>query len=467
MLLFTLLAIALAQGLVTVIWYTQIKQRETQGLTSAMVSFAAKIAVTADNFQSLPIEYRHLVVEQLRQMSSERFFVSMNEEYITIESLKAGQMKQLVLTTMRKELQQRLVHSDKLSIDFSSVDSLHVLNNQLLLKDLPKSWAHYALSIERSDSAILVVQLLMNDGQWLYIAGLLPEPYNTLDGEIIPFEQALFISLVSILMLLFVFMLVRWQLYPLRMLARAADSLSRDINKPQLVEQGATELVETTRAFNRMQTRLKRFLDDKEQLFRAISHDLKTPITRLRLRVELLDDESKIEKFSKDLDELELLVKGALQTVKETSIHENVETIDIQELLSQLAEHHNNFSPCISIKGSVLTRYRGKPLAIKRCLSNIINNGIKYGNKLNIVIKDNEDLCLKFQDQGPGIPEDSLQSIFTPYVRLHDDNDGHGLGLGIARDIVLAHGGTMTLHNLTPVGLEVCITLPRAPEEFS
>ncbi|WP_429196675.1 HAMP domain-containing protein, partial [Aeromonas veronii] len=144
-----------------------------------------------------------------------------------------------------------------------------------------------------------------------------------------------FIALMTVFLCFFTFMLVRWQTRPLRRLAKAAVNLGKDIDQPSLKEEGASEIVAATRAFNIMQHRIRRYIDDRERLFSSISHDLKTPITRLRLRVELLDDEVQIAKFNKDLDELELMVKGALQTVKETDIHENIEEIDINALLEQ------------------------------------------------------------------------------------------------------------------------------------
>jgi signal transduction histidine kinase len=211
-----------------------------------------------------------------------------------------------------------------------------------------------------------------------------------------------------------------------------------------------------------MQHRIRRYIDDRERLFSSISHDLKTPITRLRLRVELLDDEVQIGKFNKDLDELELMVKGALQTVKETDIHENIEEIDINALLEQMAESMNLHDERLTIEGHCKWPYRGKLLALKRCIGNLVDNGIKYGQRVRIIIMDDAEMLILFiMDEGPGLPEDQFERIFEPYYRLSTDQAGTGLGLGIARNISHAHGGDLVLENRPQGGLQATLSLPR------
>nr|WP_275951289.1 ATP-binding protein [Halomonas utahensis] len=256
--------------------------------------------------------------------------------------------------------------------------------------------------------------------------------------------------------------LVRGQTRPLHRLARAARDLPLDEQRPPLQEQGSSEIVAVTRGFNTMHRRLQSYISDRDQLFRAISHDLKTPITRLRLRAGLIDDATIRERFENDLQELELLVKGALQSMKDTHIHENVEAVDIDGMIRRMAEAYNAESSLVTVEGSCGT-YRGKPLALKRCLGNLLDNAIKYGEKATVFLEDSVDqLVIRVHDYGPGIPEAELDRIFEPYYRLgQEQRGGHGLGLGIARNIAQSHGGELLIANGDGGGLDVTLTLPR------
>ena len=157
---------------------------------------------------------------------------------------------------------------------------------------------------------MLVTQIRLDKDEWLYIASLLPEPYTSLETERLPRQQIGFIALTTALLLLFIGLLVHWQSRPLKRLARAAREMSLGADVAPVTEGGGSEVAEVGRAFNSMRERISRYLTERAQLFSAVSHDLRTPITRLRLRVELLEDEQLQAKFSRDLDELELLVKG-------------------------------------------------------------------------------------------------------------------------------------------------------------
>ncbi|MCG7586925.1 ATP-binding protein [Photobacterium sp. OFAV2-7] len=463
---FTLLAVFLAQLIATIIWYGQSKQRDLEGLESASASMANMFASTVTFFQSLPLEYRHIVLDQLRNMGGTRFFVSFNEEEILIDPIPSSQMKNTAVRVFEEVLSEKLPRLDVIRVEFSRPETLHVLKNDILLTDLPRSWAHYTLSLEPFNPPILVVQLELATNEWLYIAALLPSPYVTLEDEIITKQQVIFLIFITTLLLVFTYFMIRRQTKPLKRLANAANALSLDIYQPPLVEEGASELVTATQAFNRMQLRLRRYIDDREHLFSAISHDLKTPITRLRLRAELIDDEAKIEKFNRDLDELEMMVKGALQTVKDTDLHENLTQVDLSEMLRSIAERHNTKKIKVHIPNTKIAPMTGKPLALKRCLSNLIDNGVKYGHEVSLIVSDESDaLVLIIKDKGEGIPEEMLEAVFEPYFRIAKDDEGHGLGMGIARNIIHAHGGDMTIHNAKEGGLEVKVYIPRLLKE--
>lgn len=462
-LLLTILSVFLAQGIASFFWYTQSKEREVEGLKAASESMAQMFASTTTFFQSLPVEYRHIALDQLRNMGGARFFVSFNTEEIDITPIPDSNTKREAIHTIESVLNKELPNADKIRVEFSRPETLKVLNNSLLLSDLPKSWAHHTLSLEPLNPPILVVQIELTEGQWVYIAAILPAPYVTLENNLINADQIVFLIAITTLLLVFTFNLIRNQTRPLKRLAEAANRLSTDIEQPELVEEGASEITTVTRAFNLMQKRLQRYMHDREKLFGAISHDLKTPITRLRLRAELIDNEVQAEKMNKDLDELEIMVKGALQTVKDTDIHENVTQIDVFQILSSIAEIHNQQRQRVIITGEQKRPFSCKPLAFKRCLTNLIDNGVKYGDEVLVYVHDGDkSLDITLMDNGPGIPEDFLKKVFDPYFRLATDLHGTGLGLGIAKNIIRAHGGEIILSNRREGGLQIDIAFPRA-----
>lgn len=462
-LLLTLLAVGLAQGLSSAIWLATFRAQEVEGLVNTTRSLAYSASATVQFFKSLPLQYRHIVLDQLRDMGGTRFFVSLNERKIEMEPLPDTKRKRLVTAEVESVLRERLGRELTLEVEFVAPQQVRVLNTEMPLTELPRSWARYALTLEPINPPVLVTQIEIAENEWLYLAALLPAPYVSLEDETVPRQQILFIVLMSIILLPILAWLVRQQTRPLRQLAKAARDLPLDEKQPPLEERGSAEIVAVTRGFNAMRKRLQCYIGDREQLFRAISHDLKTPITRLRLRVDLLDDPETRTKFESDLQELELLVKGALQCMKDTDIHENVEAVDINRLLSHVAEAYQGEPGRVRIEGRASSPYRGKPLALKRCIGNLIDNAVKYGERVVIHIDDSPDrLVLHFDDHGPGIPESRIDRIFDPYYRLGQQHQqGHGLGLGIARNIAQSHGGDVSLHNRSGGGLRVTLDLPR------
>ncbi len=457
----TLLAVAVAQGIATMIWYSQSKGRELEGIRSASSSMATMFASTVNFFQSLPLEYRHIVLDQIRNMGGTRFFVSFNDEHLTIEPVKSSPLKEASIDSVKNVLAQKLPKAHHISVEFSRPDKLRILKNDIYLSDLPKSWAHHTLTLQPINPPILVVQIELAADEWLYIAALLPAPYMSLKDEILGSDQLIFLFFSTSLLLLLTYLMIRRQVKPLKRLAQAANDLSLNADQAPLAEEGASELVTATRAFNRMQLRINRYITDRETLFSAISHDLKTPITRLRLRTELLESDVKREKFNQDLNDLEMMVKGALQCVRETDIHENTEWVDLNDMLESIAESHNHDQINVVLPKDKIPPLWVKPLAIKRVLTNLIDNGVKYGNKVRVFAYNNDTgLELIVLDEGTGIPEGELEAVFEPYYRLAKDADGHGLGLGISRSIVHAHGGDLIIYNSINGGLEAKVLIP-------
>ena len=259
---------------------------------------------------------------------------------------------------------------------------------------------------------------------------------------------------------------VRWVTRPLKTLADAAQGLGDNINRPPLDESGPLEVRRAARAFNTMQQKLAKFISDRTRIFAAMSHDLKTPITRLRLRAELLDDAGLREKFVKDLAEMEAMVSAALDFMRGVDQHEPPQPVDMMALLESLQADARETGSTVNIEGTASAPYRGHAQTLKRCVGNLIENAVKYGTRATIAVTDTpEVLTLRVRDDGPGIPETELERVFEPFYRLEASRNratgGSGLGLTIARNIAQAHGGELALRNLPAGGLEAVLALPR------
>jgi signal transduction histidine kinase len=279
--------------------------------------------------------------------------------------------------------------------------------------------------------------------------------------------RQIFIDLGVLTLLLGValFVMARTITRPLRDLANAADAVGRGANHPPLVEKGARELRRATRAFNTMQERLRRYLESRTRVVAAMSHDLRTTLTRLRLRAESIENDDLRARFSADLDEMSQMVQGALGLFRGLNDDEALDRVDVGVLLETLQADFAELGASVTLEGHASAPICARPLALKRCLTNILHNAISYGTRATVLVSDGEELTIRIRDEGPGIPAEALDQVFEPFFRVeasrNRDTGGAGLGLSIARDIVQAHGGSISLHNLDR-GLEVVINLPRA-----
>jgi len=285
-------------------------------------------------------------------------------------------------------------------------------------------------------------------------------------GAPLPRNLFLNLSLLVLLLVIVLYVAARNITRPLSDLARAADSVGRDTRPAQaLAERGARELRDAARAFNTMQDRLHRYLDSRTRVLAAMSHDLKTPLTRLRLQVEALENPPMQARIGRELDEMESMVREALALFRGLDDGEPPTAIDIEELLAQIREEFTDMGAAVTVGGHALRPFTGKAHALKRCLTNLIANAVKFGTRAEILIEDGADLVIRVRDRGPGIPEEELERVFEPFYRLESsrnrDSGGTGLGLSIARDVAQAHGGSLQLANAPGGGLEATLRLPR------
>jgi signal transduction histidine kinase len=396
-------------------------------------------------------------------MGGTRFFVTLNQEKIRLDDGVDSSAKTIVIDAFNKALQKELGTATPISIIFSLPEDLKVLNNHTKLSDLPERWGHQTLMLAPYSAPILVVQFPINQREWLYVATILPSLLLEDSGSPLSKERLISLSVSLLTVMLIGIWGVRYITRPIRRLGRAAERVGR--GEPIMVPvNGSREEQQTALAFNNMQMRIQRYLNDRERLFASISHDLKTPITRLRLRSELLEDDSTRDAFCRDLEDLDLLVKGALQSVSDTDIHENQTVIDLTRLLNNFVEDAKIAGQTLNLSGCDLLNFVGRPLALKRCIGNLLDNAFHYGTKVDLaVMTTHKHLFIHISDDGPGIPDGEISKVFQPYMRVLPQQghaNGMGLGLSIARNIARAHGGDIELSNLQPRGLKVSLRLP-------
>jgi len=456
------------------IWASQLRYKSQVETQSAAKYVAHSAAGAIRFFRSLPPAYRALIIQQLREMGGTRFFVNLNHAYVPVERIAPHPLADKALDVVAATLKSDLPNSPGFRLAFAWPDRLVVAEHDVRLEDLPNAWVQHVLLLQPDPAPILVIQTEIEPGNWLYMAALMPNPYFLSGSD--PFSwdrlmpQALSLAVVLLLCLLVVRSITR----PLAALSDAAAAVGQghDDASPPLPETGSREFVNTARAFGAMRERIGRYIEDRERLFISISHDLRTPITRLKLRAELLDDDALRIDFEEDLDELDMMVKGALQCVKDSDIHENSADIRLDALLGRLVKSARLAGHEVSYQPSGVS-VRGKPLALKRALGNLLDNALYYGARAEIAVREEAgSVVVEVRDHGPGVPEDALASLFDPYVRLahgRDSNDGGmGLGLGIARGIVEAHGGRLELRNHPEGGLVAQVRLPaRRPVTIS
>ena len=283
-----------------------------------------------------------------------------------------------------------------------------------------------------------------------------------------PLPPSLMLNLILLVVVLVValYVVARSVTRPLSRLALAADSLGRSILQPKLTEEGARELRRAAHAFNTMQDRLHRYLDSRTRVLAAMSHDLKTPLTRLRLQVETqIDDPALQSRFGKELDEMESMVRGALALFRGLNDDEAPEPVDINLLLETVRGEFVEMGKDVTLEGRALAPFTGKLQALKRCITNLVANAVKFGSRARILVRDGGLLEICICDDGGGIPAEELEKVFEPFYRLESsrnrDTGGTGLGLSIARDVAQTHGGSVVLRNRPEGGLEARLTLPR------
>ncbi|HEV7456448.1 MAG TPA: ATP-binding protein [Roseococcus sp.] len=309
---------------------------------------------------------------------------------------------------------------------------------------------------------LLLGALQLSDGSWLNFSATI------LQSQAAEHATLLSTTAMGIGILAIALIVVQIIARPLRSLSEAADRIGGTERPSPISEEGPREVRHAAQAFNRMQARIDRLIADRTQALAAVSHDLRTPIARLRLRAGFLDDAEAAQAIDADLDEMEAMVTSTLAYLRGDTEAEGRRPVDVVAMLETLCDAAADAGAAAIYSGPSQARLVCRPVTLKRAFANLIDNAIKYGGGARVELQDQGDLLvLRIRDAGPGIPDSELESVFEPFRRLETSRNrgtgGSGLGLTIARQAVEQHGGTLRLSNLPATGLLAEVTLPRSP----
>lgn len=337
------------------------------------------------------------------------------------------------------------------------------LTGRLVIGSSASRDAPHATDKGHSDDHTTLISLPLRDGSWLNVTLARVQVTRPTSPSVLlsAVLGALGVILVSVLM-------GRWLTQPLDRLATGARQLFATPQSSPLPETGTREVRTLAVAINDLQERIRRLVDDRTQMLAAVSHDLRAPLTRLRLRVRAVPDADTRGSIEADLDEMEEMINATLAFLREDTTVESVEPVDVSAILDSIAADAEDAGQAVTFDvppGLVLL---GRHLALKRALTNLVQNAIKYGAPAQVSARrEDARLLISIRDDGPGIPPEKLEAVFQPFYRLEPSRGrstgGHGLGLTVARTIIRAHGGDVTLANRQPKGLEARVTLPLSP----
>jgi len=360
----------------------------------------------------------------------------------------------------------RMFHNIKIEKPFVSIDPIgdhehpcediaSVLSGSV---EAARPFDFYFMGGSSRVAAVSVVISLPDERQVLMRTALNSPP----EWNRAPFLSFLFSSLAVAGVVIF---FIRSQTRSLRQLADASERFGRGETVAPLETSGPSEVVVLIQAFNTMQGRLSDFIKDRLRLLAGVSHDLRTPLTTLRLKAEFVDDDGVRDGIIATVDEMTAICETTLAFTRAEATTEQTEVVDLGTLVGEIQEDFDLVGEDVHLKTSTPVTYPCRPVALKRALRNLIENAIRYGGKAEVSFAREADaVTIRVEDNGEGLPQDMIEEAFKPFVRLEPSRNaetgGIGLGLAIARSIVKAHGGTLTLANMPEGGLRAEICLP-------
>ena len=278
------------------------------------------------------------------------------------------------------------------------------------------------------------------------------------------FVFLLWMIFASIILFFMSYFLMSRQLRPLKRLAIIAETFGRGLDAPDIKTAGAYEIRQTANAFNQMRTRIKRFLKQRTEMLAGVSHDLRTPLTRMKLQISLMKDEKAKSELEVDVNEMTSMLDSYVSFVK-TESPEPIETIVVNELIADIVKTFEKNGVELTINEKKTIQTSGRQIQLKRAFNNIIDNSQRYAKKIEIILYTNEKDCvIEFNDDGEGIPRDKYEDVFKPFFTLDPSRNKlkgeSGLGLTITRDIIRSHGGDVKLSDSNLGGLQLKVLLP-------
>lgn len=306
------------------------------------------------------------------------------------------------------------------------------------------------------------VSLSLHDGTFLHLALQPRRPPSAGPHQSRPW---LYIFFFATCLGLLAYAVARMSIQPLRQLAQAAAELGRNIERPPLAERGPTEVRHAASAFNTMQAQIRRYIQERTQMLAAITHDLQTPLTRIRLRLEKVQDPELQARLVEDLSAVQTMIKDGLDLARSMNSEEPMQRTDFDSILDSVCADAAEAGQDVTLSGLTGVPLAVQPNAMRRCLTNLIDNAVKYGGYARVSARrDKNKVIVQVRDGGPGIPEDMLEAVFDPFFRLEGsrsrDTGGTGIGITIARNIAEKHGGRLYLRNHPEGGLVAVLELP-------
>ncbi len=278
------------------------------------------------------------------------------------------------------------------------------------------------------------------------------------------FVFLLWMIFASLILLLMSYFLMNKQLKPLKRLSIIAETFGRGLDAPEIKSVGAYEIRQTSQAFNQMRTRIKRFLKQRTDMLAGVSHDLRTPLTRMKLQISLIKDLKAKKELEIDINEMTAMLNSYVNFVK-TESHEPIENLSVNSIVKECMKNVDVEKVKIIIEEKNEIKTSGRPIQLKRAFQNIIDNSIRYANVIKIIFLCDENQCIvEINDNGKGIPEDKYEDVFKPFFTLDPSRNKlkgeSGLGLTITRDIIRSHGGEVKLDRSEIGGLKLSVILP-------